>query len=597
MQTIELAVIVNLKPTIFQTFKKTMITWLKLPQFLLQVDPAPEPSPELSPESLPPISIFALEGWDTFLRNILVAAALGLVLYIAMFFVLSWLFRRLDNQVGILSLSVARTPIIILFSLTSFKIAFANLEGWQFLELVESILTGLIILAVSYLIAQLFTEVLAYYLKKYAEKSEATWDDVLVPLLENTLPAIIYLLGGFFFLQAVGVDLTGLAVLFGAVSFGVSYSLKDILQNFFSSLVLLVDTPFQYGDVVQLVEKSKEGEIAVIKNIGIRLTKLYLIDTNCEMFIPNGKLQNDEIINLSRPTPNYYYTIGVPFRGDIDPIQSIKIIEEVIMSHPDTLGNISNKLEVIDSFYRAKDQLIEEKEEVLSKLEAGRLRLETELKLNQTIEKMTELIGDLSKKIQVMERSGLDASEAREIQGYYLDVVKLTGLEMVSDRQGRRKSVWLEEPQNADENTLIPLVREWYQTWSKDPDLTYEDGDILEEEWERRMDFLKLRMNNLLQKISGAGKGGVNETKLDDFLEAFSTWLEENFKNTNTLWQEPKIWVKSVNLGGGGSTSNELMVKFFVDNIKLEQCQRGYRVKSEVQGEIMRRLRQSYLYR
>ena len=108
---------------------------------------------------------------------------------------------------------------------------------------------------------------------------------------------------------------------------------------------------------------------------------------------------------------------------------------------------------------------------------------------------------------------------------------------------------------------------------------------------------MKLRMNNLLQKISGAGKGGVNETKLDDYLQNFSTWIEENFKNTNTLWQEPKIWVKSVNLGGGGSTSNELMVKFFVDNIKLEQCQRGYRINSEVQGEIMRRLRQSYLYR
>jgi len=565
-----------------------MITWLELTQFLLQVDPASE----TDTGQFPFIS-FSIEGLNALFRDLAIAGALGLVLYLALFVVLNSLFRKLDNQVGILSLSVAKTPTTILFVLISCKIAFANLEGWEFLTLLENILTGLVILAVSYLIAQLFTEVLAYYLKKYAEKSEATWDDVLVPLLENTLPAIVYLLGGFFFLQAVGIDLTGLAVLFGAVSFGISYSLKDILQNFFSSLVLLVDTPFQYGDVIQL----GKGELAVIKNIGIRLTKLYLIDTNCEMFIPNGKLQNDEIINLSRPTPNYYYTIGVPFRGDIDPIQSIKIIEEVIMSHPDTLGDIAKKLEAICNFYRAKDQLIEEKEGILSKGEAGRLRLETELKLNKTIDKINELIADLSSKIQVMERSGLDSTEAREIQGYYLDVVKLTGLEMVSDRQGRRKSVWLEEPQNADENTLIPLVRAWYKIWSQDPDLTFEDADILEEEWERRMDFLKLRMNNLLQKISGAGKGGVNETKLDDYLQIFSTWLEENFKNTNTLWQEPKIWVKSVNLGGGGSTSNELMVKFFVDNIKLEQCQRGYRVRSEIQGEIMRRLRQSYLYR
>lgn len=568
-----------------------MITWLELPQFFLQIEPQIET--QIKPQIETQINPTLTQGWDAFLSNLVVGAVLGVVLYVALFFVLGWLFRRLDNQVGILSLSVARGPIIILFALISLKIAFANLEGWQPLTLLEKALTALIILVVSYLVAQLFTEVLAYYLKKYAEKSEATWDDVLVPLLENTLPAIIYLLGAFLFLQALGVDLTWLSLLFTGISFGLSFALQDILKNFFSSLVLLVDTPFQYGDVIQL----SGGDLAVIKNIGIRLTKLYLIDTNCELFVPNGNLQSENLINLSRPTPNYYYTIGVPFRGDIDPIQSIKIIEEVIMGHPDTLGDISQKLVAIEDFYRARDQLLEEKEGILTKREAGKIRLETELQLNSVLDKITTLMIDLSKKIQVMERSGLDMGEAREIQGYYLDIVKLAGLDMVSDRQTRRKSVWLEESPSMDENTLISLLRSWYQNWSKDPDLSFEDADILEEEWERRLDFMKLRMNNLLQKISKAGKGGVNETKLDDYLQDFILWLEENFKNTNTLWQEPKIWVTNVNLGGGGSTSNELTVKFFVDNIKLEQCQRGYRVKSEVQGEIMRRLRQSYLYR
>jgi len=562
-----------------------MMTWLESLKFMLQVHP--------SLESLLSISIFNLEEWGGFFSNWLVDLAFAFVAYIAIFVVLNWFFRRFDNQVAILTLSVAKIPIIVVFAIVSLKNAVVNFEGWELLGLVQKVLTGLLILAISYLIAQLFTEVLAYYLKKYAEKSEATWDDVLVPLLENTLPVIIYLLGIFFFLQAVGIDLTGLAVLFGAVSFGISYSLKDILQNFFSSLVLLVDTPFQYGDVIQL----GTGELAVIKNIGIRLTKLYLIDTNCEKFIPNGKLQNDEITNLSRPTHNYYYTISVPFRGDIDPIQSIKIIEEVIISHPDTLGDISKKLEAIDVFYRPKDKLVELKEGQISKLEGGRLRLETELKLNQTIDKINQLISDLCEKIQVLEKNGLDVTEARKIQGYYLDIVRLTGLEMVTDRQGRRKSLSLHEPEKVDENTMIPLLRAWYKIWSRDPDLTFEDAEILEEEWERRITFLQLRMNNLLKKISNAGKGGVNETKLDDYLENFAAWLQENFKNTNTLWQEPKIWVSNLNLGGGGSTGNELMVKFFVDNIKLEQCQRGYRVRSEVQGEIMRRLRQSYLYR
>ncbi len=49
-------------------------------------------------------------------------------------------------------------------------------------------------------------------------------------------------------------------------------------------------------------------------------------------------------------------------------------------------------------------------------------------------------------------------------------------------------------------------------------------------------------------------------------------------------------------LGGSLGTIN-MAVKFFVDNIKLEQCQRGNRIRSEVYGEIVQRLRQAYFYR
>ena len=49
------------------------------------------------------------------------------------------------------------------------------------------------------------------------------------------------------------------------------------------------------------------------------------------------------------------------------------------------------------------------------------------------------------------------------------------------------------------------------------------------------------------------------------------------------------------NLDGGGTVN--MAVKFFVDNIKLEQCQRGNRIRSDVHGEVIRRLRQAYIIR
>jgi MscS family membrane protein len=72
--------------------------------------------------------------------------------------------------------------------------------------------------------------------------------------------------------------------------------------------------------------------------------------------------------------------------------------------------------------------------------------------------------------------------------------------------------------------------------------------------------------------------------------------MEERFKNIQPLWQEPKIWTDQIT-GSGGTASLEYLVKFYADNIKLEQCQRGNRVKSEVQAEMILQLRQAYIYR
>ncbi|MEM1172192.1 MAG: mechanosensitive ion channel family protein, partial [Cyanobacteria bacterium P01_H01_bin.35] len=168
------------------------------------------------------------------------------------------------------------------------------------------------------------------------------------------------------------------------------------------------------------------------------------------------------------------------------------------------------------------------------------------------------------------------------------------GLETVSEKQKGQKSLYLQESQNMDEDALISLLRSWYRNWQDDPDLIDTDDEVLENEWERKIFFLIKRMNKLLQQIVNANQG-FSETKLDDYVEELSKWIEERFK-TYALWQSPKIWMQDVSMGGGLGTIN-MAVKFFVDNVKLEQCQRGNRIRSEVHGEIVRRLRQSYFYR
>jgi len=556
------------------------------------------PEQIISPTVLPtpgiPTPIFLVptsEQISAFVNTLVAASILVVLVYVTLFYGLRLLFRRWENELALIALNVSQVPVLALLILVSVKISVETFGSTVINLWINKGLTALIVVTASYWIAQVFTQVIAYYLKKQSQKTEAMWDDVLIPILESVVPIIVYLFGAFLFLQTLGVDLTGLWVALGGATFVLGFALQSILSNFFSGIVLLIDSPFQFGDVVSL----PDGTTAIIQKVGIRLTNLFIIDTHCELFIPNGMLERQNLINLSRPAPHYYYSLHLPLRADIQPAKAIKIIREVILAHPDTLGNIDEKLQLLDMSYKVTDGSPELQEYKHLKKELGRERLLAERSVNRHLETIQKNFADLVEKIQILEKGGLEAEETRKIQIYYLELVNLMGFEVVTERQGKQRRSRLEESPE-QENTLIGLVRNWYKIWSKDPNLTEDDPYNLQEEWEKKIELLKLRSNKLYQKIS---QPRVDERKLDDYTLDLVKWMNERFKTTQTLWQDPKAWTDKITSDGGGGlmTTMHYMVKFYVDNIKLERCQRGYRVKSEVQGELIRQLKQAYIYR
>jgi MscS family membrane protein len=131
-------------------------------------------------------------------------------------------------------------------------------------------------------------------------------------------------------------------------------------------------------------------------------------------------------------------------------------------------------------------------------------------------------------------------------------------------------------------------VRLWYEAWLEDPDLVLEDRDILAEEWEPKIELLKIKLSKLFQIISNPG---VNETRLDDYAVKFLDWIETNFKESSTAWKEPQIQITDIQ-----GSSMQFSVRFYIDNIQLEHWRRGERVKNEVRREMIRRLRLAHIY-
>lgn len=109
----------------------------------------------------------------------------------------------------------------------------------------------------------------------------------------NTLRALLLMLGALFALSAVGVDLTALSVIGGALGVGIGFGLQKLAANYISGFVILIERSLRIGDYVRV--ESFEGTVTDIK------TRYTLIRANngSESVVPNELLITQRVENLS----------------------------------------------------------------------------------------------------------------------------------------------------------------------------------------------------------------------------------------------------------------------------------------------------------
>jgi MscS family membrane protein len=493
------------------------------------------------------------------------------ILYVFLSWILRPIFRKFESDIAIVSLNISVDPILIIFAIFSVKATFDRLAAVKIFPVIEQILTITIIITISSWSVQIFDKVFIYYLKQYTQKTEAMWDDVLLPLLSAVVPPLIYITGAVFLISSLGVDLTGIWVALGGVTFVLGFALQDILANFFSGIVLLIDTPFQFGDILLL----EDGSIGMLRRIGIRVTHLYIFSNHCDVYIPNSMLQAQKITNLSRPTSMYYQSILIEIPSECQMEESKKLMEEVVLAHPDTLGTIDIKLEVIDEYYSSK----ENNPDLMKQQELGKLRLLAEQEVDVKLEEITQSLEALVVTIQFAEKGGMNQEEVENIQQEFQEILILVGFQLLEDTSNNSSGVNFEE---YNQEGIIELIREWYRLWIKDPNLLSEDESFISEQWERKINLLKRRFQRLSQKISNPQ---ADETRLDDYCTELIQWLKGKLKAPQKRWQEPQIRMIGMNHDETGYFL-ELEITFFVDEMTLEEGKRGDRVRSQIYEEI-----------
>ncbi len=153
---------------------------------------------------------------------------------------------------------------------------------------------------------------------------------------------VIITLGALVILQSVGIDLTSLNVLVGAVGVGLGFGLQNITSNFFSGLILLFERPIKIGDRVEI-----GGVVGEVLEIGARATTI-VTDESVATIVPNSQLISESVTNWSRPDKLTAYLLPFHVSHTSDPQLVRQVLLAAAAAHRDVLPNPAAEVEFVE---------------------------------------------------------------------------------------------------------------------------------------------------------------------------------------------------------------------------------------------------------
>lgn len=173
------------------------------------------------------------------------------------------------------------------------------------------------------LIGWKLANLLSRWLHKLLENKRV--DPSLRPFLGSLLDAAFKVALAVTLINYLGIPTASFVAVIGAAGLAVGLALSGTLQNFAGGVVLLIIRPFKVGDSVKA--QSFEGKVMEIQ---IFHTILLTAD-NLTVFIPNGKLVNESILNFTTAgTRRVDLTFGIGYEDSIDHAREVlmKLISE-----------------------------------------------------------------------------------------------------------------------------------------------------------------------------------------------------------------------------------------------------------------------------
>lgn len=148
-------------------------------------------------------------------------------------------------------------------------------------------------------------------------------------LLSKAGTLLIYFFAIVVALDIMGIDLTALTVIGGAIGIGIGFGLQKITSNFISGIILLAEKSVEQDDLVEL----NDGTQGFVRHSGARYTLIETFDGK-EVMVPNEDFITNRVVNwtLTNNKGRVEILVGVAYGSDLEKVRELLL--EAATEHP-----------------------------------------------------------------------------------------------------------------------------------------------------------------------------------------------------------------------------------------------------------------------
>ena len=218
-------------------------------------------------------------------------------------------------------------PLTYLVLILGYWISIHYLVFKEEVEIVlENVAYFLLVIDVTAILSRIVDALISEVIMPITEKSDSSFDNQLIPVIQKGVRSIIWILGIIIGLDNIGFDITAMIAGLGIGGLALALAAQDSVKNIFAGIMIFLDKPFRIKDRIQI-----DGFDGVVEEVGLRSTRLRTLEGRI-VTIPNSRFTDNSVTNVtSQPTLKVKLNLGLTYDTDENQMQkAIDILEDIV---------------------------------------------------------------------------------------------------------------------------------------------------------------------------------------------------------------------------------------------------------------------------